>query len=119
MSKEEDLLNLPKEIKVLEENAYKDVKLSEDMQKVIDEALATLEIDIASEKDLVTNKPTFSNVGARAAELTKRIGSDEKFTAMFQKQRELRDHSKANELELNYKLRMFSALKRLVDKRVE
>jgi len=116
MSKEEDALKLPTEIKALEEKEYEDVKLSEEAHKTIDLATNELRAMIDLEKDVVTGKKTFSNPVAREAELAKRMGKNEDLQMLFQKQQEHRDHSKANVFELSYKLRMFSILKRLVDK---
>jgi len=114
MNQKEELLALIEQIKAKEEKVWKDTKNMEDEQTEADLEMAKLEQDIASEKDLVTGKPVYSNEGARRTALKLALKDNNKLQESLNHIRTERNAIKLDEIEFEAMKRKFSILKRLL-----
>ena len=114
MNEKEEMLSLNEQIKTMEEQVWTAAKILEDGQLKVDLELAKLEQDIASDKDLVTGKPMYSNETARKAALKIELDKNEELKTQIQEIKEGKTLIKMQEIELSSLLRKFSILKRLL-----
>ena len=95
------LAELPNEIKKQEELVLEETIELETLKEKLDLKISNIEAEVADDKDVVTNKPLFTNEGKRKNEARIRMGKDEELKKLFDESKAKKRLLKLDEIKLN------------------